>query len=589
LLGGEYVTSSHGISVKTATKDLNNQGSQYLPEESIEFVNKMAEIFEEVNVKGEYKIPVSSKDNELIREDTMRKLNNGIDLYVEYLKNGVATDFNLELIKKLDNKIIIENVGGCAYATLSKVLEKLGINDKFIWFNTEEDPFFHNIGKEIKIKNDKKELYDHSVDASLITKKEGKTGFPVIETMGYKEKLADKDEGTVILMTDPDHDRLSIAQIENISRIDYLEKLGVDYMLLNNNKILTVYTPNQGFLMLMNFYAKQLKTENKWNNHNRFMIKTTASAMAWDEWAKNNNVKVVNVPVGFKEIAGIMKKVEKQINESPDKPVSIRDVFGKVINLGINPRLIFAGEESGGMIMGPEKLIESKSGRKAIAMREKSATEAIFVASSLIADLSGKNIPLLSEYLENVFKQNNIIGKYDVREDVVYYNENEADPVKLQKEKEKGEELRTLNDIFYLSIALTMVNKPEFLDKAKLILKEAFSDLNFDNLLNINFVGDGTYLEFSDKFIEIRPSGTDAKTKAYGAGNNKDYCLKYAQTLGNYSGKRTKLHKEYISDDIYNKAKDVAMELYIKWAEEGALQDKFNIPDYSITVPEFCL
>ncbi len=46
LLGGEYITSSHGISVKNATKDLNSQGSQYLPEESMEFVNKIKEIFE---------------------------------------------------------------------------------------------------------------------------------------------------------------------------------------------------------------------------------------------------------------------------------------------------------------------------------------------------------------------------------------------------------------------------------------------------------------------------------------------------------------------------------------------------------------
>ena len=48
LVGGEYITSSHGISVKTATKDLNSQGSQYLPEESLEFVNKiLAETAEE--------------------------------------------------------------------------------------------------------------------------------------------------------------------------------------------------------------------------------------------------------------------------------------------------------------------------------------------------------------------------------------------------------------------------------------------------------------------------------------------------------------------------------------------------------------
>ena len=46
LLGGEYITSSHGISVKNATKDLNSQGSQYLPEESMQFVNKIKEILQ---------------------------------------------------------------------------------------------------------------------------------------------------------------------------------------------------------------------------------------------------------------------------------------------------------------------------------------------------------------------------------------------------------------------------------------------------------------------------------------------------------------------------------------------------------------
>ena len=39
LVGGEYITSSHGISVKNATKDLNSQGSQYLPEESLTLVS----------------------------------------------------------------------------------------------------------------------------------------------------------------------------------------------------------------------------------------------------------------------------------------------------------------------------------------------------------------------------------------------------------------------------------------------------------------------------------------------------------------------------------------------------------------------
>ena len=68
LLGGEYITSSHGISVKNATKDLNSQGSQYLPEESMEFVEKIKEIFAIVEKDGKYEIRIAKSDDELINE-----------------------------------------------------------------------------------------------------------------------------------------------------------------------------------------------------------------------------------------------------------------------------------------------------------------------------------------------------------------------------------------------------------------------------------------------------------------------------------------------------------------------------------------
>ena len=51
---------------------------------------------------------------------------------------------------KIDKKIVIDSVGGCAYNTLSKILNKLDISGKFDWFNKEETPFFHGIGKDIK-------------------------------------------------------------------------------------------------------------------------------------------------------------------------------------------------------------------------------------------------------------------------------------------------------------------------------------------------------------------------------------------------------------------------------------------------------
>lgn len=580
LLGGEYITSSHGISVKNATKDLNCQGSQYLPEESMEFVNKIQEIFDETEKKGSYKIKISAKNNPLIDEKVLAKIDDGVDLYVDYLKSGVAQKINLDLIKDIKDKIVIESVGGSAYRTLSRVLKKLDISDKFTWFDTEEDPFFHSIGKYDHTPKGEKAFYDYSVDATVVAKRQnGEKFFPVIETMHYEERLTKLPVGTAVLITDPDHDRLTVAQTEYACTIPELEKAGIDYVKLNDELILTVFTANQAFLMLMDFWAKQLKSQNLWDKHPRFMIKTTASAISWDEWAKKQGVKVVNVPVGFKEIANIMKKVELKLKKAQTAEVIIDDVLGNSINLGINPRLLFAGEESGGMIMGTEELIKSQNGRFAIAMREKSATEAIIVASALIAKLQKEQVSL-SEYLVKIFEENNIVGRFDTRVDIAYYNESEPDINKLKQEKVLGEAKRTKNDLFYLSMAMGVKEGKMTLDDVKEVLNDAFKSLIFDNLVSIKFVGDGTYLEFTDKYIEIRPSGTDAKTKAYGGGSDKAVLETYANIMGNYSGDRTELHKKFIDDKFYNSTKDEAMKYYLQFVDKDANNEPFEIPEY---------
>ena len=584
LLGGEYITSSHGISVKNATKDLNSQGSQYLPEESMEFVDKIKEIFAIVEKDGKYEIRIAKSDDELINESFMETINNGIDLYKEYLEKGVANKENLDLIKGIKNKIIIENVGGSAYNTLSKILTAFNITEKFDWMNIEEDPFFHGIGKYDTDPKGNKCFYDYSVDATVLGKKQdGSSYFPVIDTLNYDKKLKEYPIGTVVLITDPDHDRLTVCQIEDKKSIDFLDKTGISYSELDNDRILCIYTANQSFLLIMDFWAKQLKASGQWNNHPRFMIKTTASAKSWDEWAKYNNIKVVNVPVGFKEIANIMKKVEMQLLNNPEKDVIVTDVFGYEVNLGKNPRMIFGGEESGGMIIGSEELIKSKAGRIAIAMREKSASEAIIVASALAAKLEAEG-KTLSVALDEIFKSNEIIAKYDMREDIAYYNESEPDIVKLTQAKKDGEALRTKNDLFYLTMALAEFDGKITLDNVKSILKSTFPTLNFDNLIDIKFVGDGTFLKFTDKFIEIRPSGTDAKTKAYGAGSNKDDISKFAKILGNYSGDLNEEYLALISKDYYNKAKDKSMEEYLKFTNKDADTRIFEVPNYKETI-----
>ncbi len=580
LLGGEYITSSHGISVKNATKDLNSQGSQYLPEESMEFVNKIHEIFALTEENGFYDIKIAANNDVNITDDYLCRINDGIDLYKEYLESGVGNETNLNLIKTIQNKIVIENVGGSAYRTLSKLLKQFHISDKYEWLNTEEDPFFHSIGKADCDSKRNKCFYDYSVDANATSvDTNGKVVFPVMQTMHYDKKLINYPINTMVLITDPDHDRLSVAQIENIGKAKQLEDLGIDYIKLDGDRILAIYSANQSFLLIMDFWFQQLKKSGNLRKHPRFIIKTTASARSWDEWAKANDMKVVNVPVGFKEIANIMKKVEKKIIDNPEKEVIITDIFGNDINLGINPRMLFGGEESGGMIIGAEDFIESFDGRQAIAMREKSATEAIFVTSALYAELEKAKLSL-ADKLNEIFNKNHIIAKYDIRADISYYNESEPDIEKMKIAKIEGEKRRTKNDMFYLTLALAYKENLLSLDDIKEIFGSTFYSLNFENLKDIKFVGDGTYLEFANKFVEIRPSGTDAKTKAYAAGNDKDELQRYTQLLGNYSGDRNRTYQKFIENYYYEGAKNKSARYYLGFTNKDANNDIFVVPNY---------
>ena len=111
-------------------------------------------------------------------------------------------------------------------------------------------------------------------------------------------------------------------------------------------------------------------------------------------------------------------------------------------------------------------------------------------------------------------------------------------------------------------------------------MSDTFKTLDFSGLKDIKFVGDGTYMLFDDKFIEIRPSGTDAKTKAYSGGLNKDEITSYAQQMGNYSGDLTELYKKYVPMNLYETAKEISAKKYQEFTDKDANNEKFEIPEY---------
>ena len=70
------------------------------------------------------------------------------------------------------------------------------------------------------------------------------------------------------------------------------------------------------------------------------------------------------------------------------------------------------------------------------------------------------------------------------------------------------------NDLFFLGIAIALRDGKIDVEQARAILSDALPTLDFTTLEDVRFVGDGSYLKFHDKCVEVRKSGTDAKTKA---------------------------------------------------------------------------
>ena len=186
----------------------------------------------------------------------------------------------------------------------------------------------------------------------------------------------------------------------------------------------------------------------------------------------------------------------------------------------------------------------------------------------------------MSEYLLEVFKDNGINGQFDTRVDIAYYNESEPDINKLKEAKVQGEAKRTKNDLFYLALAIAKYENKISIENIKEILSETFKELDFSNLEDVLFVGDGTYLKFSDKFVEIRPSGTDAKTKAYAGGKNKQILINYANILGNYSGDLTSTYEKYLTQSFVDESKEKSFEIYEKYQAKNEDKREFQIPNY---------
>jgi phosphomannomutase len=461
--------------------------------------------------------------------------------------------------------------------------EAATIQVRFTVFAREQEDLLKKIGMRYIILSRgrilayyKPKLADISEDISMLE---------VVNASKLPAFMSDKPVGFILPVTDPDGDRYVLLQIEKNDKAtkELLKRFNVGYLVLSDEKLLVVYVPNQTFLQDEVAYIQQLKDEHKFSQQidnpdaiTFFSIKTTVSSGTWLQVDTAEGVPVVQVPVGFKEIDVIMRKVEFQLQMNKvrrnlglaPRMAVVHDIFGRAIRLGYNPRLLSGSEESGGRIKGKFKLLETKDGyREYLSWREKNAVDPsismlIEISKRFIQakeDALGRGVEEKGLYNDAKFLQDISLSKWLSEINTRYQMKNTAElrsdielvdflaaaklpEAEAKKLKDAAEKRRDTNFTFFLGLAFALQDGHITLNEVKSILKEVLlSDekmvkkiititdatapdiliKQIDDLKRYVFIGDAVYLEFSNGAWQIiRPSGTDPKIKSYPSTDN---------------------------------------------------------------------
>ncbi|MCX5751192.1 MAG: hypothetical protein NT099_05955, partial [Candidatus Saganbacteria bacterium] len=550
---GNFLTSSHAMAKYGCSKDLSDEGAQFLPEVSVSFAAVNKWVVDQIRAQGSFTIKVAATDDAHIKRDV-----DGKPEYLAMLRTSVLTPANEALIHRAiaekGYRIVQDCVAGCMGPIMKALYAMARISEAVTQLNPDYDPFQAGIGKAVVKRTAKlldgkfavratlpKLVYDdEGCDASLQV---------VVERMYYKHLLKDAPIGQVVTNTDPDGDRLVVGQImaNDAATKARLGQFGIKYIEIDEGKLFCYYSPNKMFLMTTAYYLNQLVSSGEVKKGDTAVVmKTAQTSYAFNEFCvafeRKTGVRVVCVEptVGFKEIAAAQRKIEAQILANKERAeagealqdVVVTDALGHTHNLGTgNIKLVTASEESGGQELAPPIGMTSAKGRFALGNREKSAGVASFLAIVFGADLCLKGQTVL-DYWDGLIAEYGLKFVQDERHDERLFDPGIPDPVEYKAAERRGNEVKLLNNSFWWNLARAYEEGALSLDRVKEILVATFPTIDptkLNTLVEIKPVlcagdrpsdqaKDGAYLLFGDFYIAIRPSGTDPKIKGYYSG-----------------------------------------------------------------------
>ncbi|MBZ5523615.1 MAG: hypothetical protein LAP21_15380 [Acidobacteriia bacterium] len=487
-LGGDNFTASHSAYFKMGWKVMDGQGKQMTEEEDdiIAEVRRIVSGRETIHLA-----PWKSSGRILFDFD--------VDAAYAACQKMVLGDQVLRTIVETARRGLrcaAYTVGGSMAATSRRILKQLEIPPEALtYFLDDEDPRFHRVG----------EIGKENFGADV-----GKA--EVLANSGAPAKLL-SGEAAVVLLWDPDGDRLNIVTTAPVALRSRALEFGLTLGPGDDRNVVVYLTPNQLYLLLVDYRIGLLRKSGLLEKYDWFVGTTFPTAMAIEELAQKEGLPTIRVPVGFRNIGDLCRTLE----ENMGKPQTFTTLTGQRIPLGAAPRALILCEESGGAALGGPELMRSRSGRQSfLALREKDGMQLALLAWAMAAALHQAGKSMGGQFCDLV-EQRGIQYRHSARLDVSLYNE-ALTGEELKRAKSSGIETRDRVVAFFRDAAAEIARDAKKEESVRGKMSQAGGSAGMMALPAIQraaWVGDGSLFEMAGARLVVRASGTDAVIRYY--------------------------------------------------------------------------